>query len=318
MNMLIGLIALIAEPLLGYPALLQRRIGHPVQWMGALIDLFDRHMNDEAAAAKIRRRAGIIMLAALCTITALLTLAISLLLHRLPFGWVAEALLASVFLAHRQLGQAVRAVADGLEASLLRGREAVSHIVGRDTKALEEEEVARAAIETLAENASDGVIAPLFWLLIFGLPGIAVYKAINTADSMVGHLNARYADFGWASAKTDDVVNWVPARLTAILFCLAAIITPGASARAALKAVLHDAGKHKSPNAGWPEAAMAGALHFGLGGPRAYGGEVLNLPSMGTGRRHLGPNDIRKSITLYAVALMITFIIVVVLYFSII
>lgn len=316
--MLIGLVALIAEPLLGYPALLQRHIGHPVQWMGALIDLFDRHMNDDAAAAKTRRRAGIIMLAVLCAITVLLTLAISLLLHRLPFGWVIEALLGSVFLAHRQLAQAVSAVAYGLEGSLLRGREAVSHIVGRDTKALDEAEVARAAIETLAENASDGVIAPLFWLLIFGLPGIAVYKAINTADSMVGHLNARYADFGWASAKTDDVVNWVPARLTAMLFCLAAIITPGASARAALKAVLHDAGKHKSPNAGWPEAAMAGALHFELGGPRTYGGEVLNLPSMGSGRRHLGPNDIRKSITLYAIALMITFVIVAGLYFSII
>jgi len=318
MNMLIGLIALIAEPLLGYPALLQARIGHPVQWMGALIDLFDRHMNDEATQAKTRRRAGIIMLVVLCTITALLTLTISLLLHRLPFGWVAEALLASVFLAHRQLGQAVRAVADGLEASLLRGREAVSHIVGRDTKALEEEEVARAAIETLAENASDGVIAPLFWLLIFGLPGIAVYKAINTADSMVGHLNARFADFGWVSAKTDDVVNWVPARLTAILFCLAAFIMPGASGSAALQATLRDAGKHKSPNAGWPEAAMAGALHFGLGGPRAYDGEMLNLPTMGSGRRHLGPDDIRKAITLYAIALALAGILVAGLYFVII
>lgn len=308
MNFLIAFAALIFERLATYPELLQRRIGHPVQWMGALIDWFDSHQNDLTRPAAERRKAGVIMLSVLCGITFLVALALSMILRQFPFGWLAEALLASTLLAQRQLAEAVRAVADGLEGSLNRGRKAVSHIVGRDTKDLDEAEVSRAAIETLAENASDGVFAPLFWLLVLGLPGIAVYKAINTADSMVGHLNARYTDFGWASAKTDDVVNWVPARLTALLISLAGIVLPGASGSAALKAAWRDGPKHKSPNAGWPEAAMAGALGFGLGGPRNYEGKTLDLPIMGGGKRHLGPNDIRKALNLFAATGAVAFV----------
>lgn len=303
-------LALIFEHLFGYPKFMQSLIGHPVQWMGALISWFDNTRNGAERSASERRMAGITMLVVLCGITYMLALTLTALLHTVPNGWLIEGIIASVFLAQRQLSRAVRDVANALGESLAKGREAVSHIVGRDTKKLDEAEVSRAAIETLAENASDGVIAPLFWLMLFGLPGIAVYKAINTADSMVGHLNARYSDFGWASAKLDDIVNWVPARLTTIFIALGAFFLPGASGSGAWSAARHDGPKHKSPNAGWPEAAMAGALAFGLGGSRKYDGKVVDLPEMGVGNRDLGPADIRRSLSLFAAMSAVAFVIV--------
>lgn len=299
MNIVIGFIALLVERFVGYPYLLQRLIKHPVQWMGALVAWCDKRWNKQSETPDNRRAAGIAMLIALCLTTGLLAVVIKSILGAVPLGWIIEALLASTLLAHKQLAEMVGTVAAGLDRSLAAGRSAVSHIVGRDTTTLDEPEISRAAIETLAENASDGVIAPLFWLLLFGLPGIAVYKAINTADSMVGYLNPRYREFGWASAKLDDLVNWIPARLTALLVVLAAKLMPGASAQSAWDTVRQDALKHKSPNAGWPEAAMAGALGFGLGGKRSYNGEMLDLPQMGSGKRELGPDDIRDAVTLF-------------------
>lgn len=309
MNAAIAFVALIVEQMIGYPKFLQSQIGHPVMWMGKLIDWFDNNQNTKTRSAAERKTAGITMLIVLCGVTYMITLSLTALLHQLSNGWLFEAIIASVFLSQRQLSRAVRAVVTGLEDSLVKGREAVSHIVGRDTKNLDEAEVSRAAIETLAENTSDGVIAPLFWLLIFGLPGIAVYKAINTADSMVGHLNERHTDFGWASAKTDDVVNWVPARLTAIFIALAAMVLPGASGSAAWSAARQDGPKHKSPNAGWPEAAMAGALAISLGGPRSYDGELVDLPTMGVGNRDLGSKDIARALVLFAATGGVAFII---------
>lgn len=299
---MVAFLAMALERLFGYPAIIQNRFGHPVEAMGALIGWCDQHWNKDGDKPTRRRQAGVAMLLFVCATTALITLTLTALLYQLPFGWVLEAVLASTFLAHRQLGAAVMAVATGLDNSLAAGREAVSHIVGRDTTELDEAEVSRAAIETLAENASDGVIAPLFWLVIFGLPGIAIYKVINTADSMVGHLNEQYRDFGWASAKIDDVVNWIPARLTALLFALTAALMPGASFMRAWQTFWRDGPKHNSPNAGWPEAAMAGALSFGLGGPRNYAGKLVDLPTMGTGNRDLGPKDIRLAKTLFSAA----------------
>lgn len=299
---MVAFLALALERLFGYPAFLQARLGHPVEAMGALIAWCDRHWNRDADKPLSRRLAGVAMLLVLCAASAFVALVVANLLHQLPFGWVLEAILASALLAHRQLAAAVLAVARGLENSLAEGREAVSHIVGRDTASLDEAEVSRAAIETLAENASDGVIAPLFWLIVFGLPGIVIYKAINTADSMVGYMNERHQDFGWASAKTDDVVNWIPARLTAILFAFAALLLPGASFFGAWHISRRDGPKHRSPNAGWPEAAMAGALSLGLGGPRNYNGKLLDLPAMGVGNRNLGVKDIRRALTLFSVA----------------
>lgn len=310
MTPVIATLAILLEALFGYPPAVQRRIGHPVEWMGAFIAFADTRWNRDHAPPALRRRAGIVMIVVLCAVTALIAVAVVLLLRTIPHGWLGEAVIASVFLARRQLAESVRAVADGLDTSLRHGRRAVGHIVGRDTTDLDEPEIARAAIETLAENASDGVVAPLFWLLILGLPGIAVYKAINTADSMVGHRNRRHGDFGYASARLDDGVNWLPARITAALFCLAALIVPGANARAAWKTALRDAPGHASPNAGWPEAAMAGAFGFGLGGPRSYRGTALRLPRMGKGRRRLRPADIRKALRLYGAAGAVTFAIV--------
>lgn len=299
MSVFIAPVALWIERLLGYPGSLVQAIGHPVIWMGGLIGLLDRHLNTETRSAEARRGAGILALAALLLATLVPALLVQDLTRRLPQGWLLEALLATAFLAQKELGRAVRAVADALESAVDDGRAAVSHIVGRDTASLDAAGVSRAAIETLAENASDGVIAPLFWLFLFGLPGIALYKAINTADSMIGHLSPRYRAFGWASARLDDLVNLVPSRLTAGLLVLAAALTPGADPKRAAEAAFRDAPRHASPNAGWPEAALAGALGFALGGPRAYDGQIVELQRMGAGRSRLGPQDILLALRLY-------------------
>lgn len=280
-------------------------IAHPVIWMGWLIGLLDRRLNVSTLSGPDRKRRGVVALALLLLAVLLPTAAVGFVLRAMPGGWVVEAILATTLLAQKELGLAVRSVADGLGHSLEMGRKAVSGIVGRDPETLDEAGIARAAVESLAENASDGVIAPLFWLLVLGLPGIALYKAINTADSMIGHKSERYLDFGWASARLDDLVNWIPARLTGLLFVAASFLVPGASARAALDTMLSDASKHDSPNAGWPEAAMAGALGFALGGPRSYDGEVHDLPRMGSGRAELGAADIRQALALYAAMLNI-------------
>lgn len=291
-------LALLVERLLGYPRPLLAAIRHPVVWMGALIAWLEPRLNRGRGKGR-----GILALALLLAATAAIAVPLTLALRAIPHGWIAEALLATSFLAQKELGRAVRAVADALDQSLAAGRRQVREIVGRDPDTLDEAGVARAAIESLAESASDGVIAPLFWLLVAGLPGIALYKAVNTADSMIGHKTERYRDFGWASARLDDLLNFIPARLTALLFCGAAFWVKGADAEKSWTTTLRDAGKHESPNAGWPEAAMAGALGFALGGPRSYGGTVHALPTLGDGRTDLGPADVRKALDLYAMLL---------------
>jgi adenosylcobinamide-phosphate synthase len=292
-------LALLLERVLGYPGWLYRAVGHPVVWIGALISWLELRLN----SGPTRRLRGVLLLVlVLFTVLAagLLVIAVT---RRIPLGWVVEALLASTLLAQRELGRAVKAVADGLNLSLDSGRRAVSHIVGRDPDVLDEPGVARAAVESLAESTSDGVVAPLFWLLIGGLPGILVYKAANTADSMIGHKNERYLEFGWASARLDDVLNWIPARLTALLVAGAAFLVRRADPEHAWSMALRDARKHDSPNAGWPEAAFAGALGFRLGGLRTYEGEVHDLPAFGDGRAELGAGDILRALELYWMAM---------------
>jgi adenosylcobinamide-phosphate synthase len=221
-------------------------------------------------------------------------------LLRLPFGVVAAALVASSLPAQRSLHEHVARVAAALEQEgLAAGRKAVSHIVGRDTEALDEAGVARAAIESLAENFSDGVVAPSLWLAIGGLAGGATYKAINTADSMIGHRTPRHEAFGWAAARLDDLVNLPASRLTALLLIAAAATMRPAAAIAAWRAVKRDARHHRSPNAGWPEAAMAGALGLALAGPRSYGGVEVADAVMGDGRRAATAADIRRALALY-------------------
>jgi len=305
MHALTATLALILERFFGYPEALAERISHPVVWIGGLIDMLDRRLNRADLPASARRQRGVAALVLLLLAVGIPALIVGAILRAVPGGWIIEAILATALLAQKELRRAVREVADALGVSLDEGRRAVSAIVGRDPETLDQAGVSRAAIESLAESTSDGVIAPLFWLLILGLPGIALYKALNTADSMIGHKTEQYLNFGWASARFDDLVNWIPARLTGLLIVAAAPLVRG-NGRAAWDTMLSDAKKHDSPNAGWPEAAMAGALGFALGGPRAYDGEMLDLPQFGGGRADLGPDDIRRSLKLYGVVLNIT------------
>lgn len=299
MHSLIAPLALLVERRFGYPQKLIETIGHPVMWFGKLIAFCETRLNTTERTGPQRKLAGIVALGLLLLGVLIVTVGISTILSWLPFGWLVEMLLATAFLAQKELGRAVQAVSEALRESLAAGREAVSHVVGRDPQTLDEAGIARAAIETLAESTSDGVVAPWFFLVLFGLPGIALYKAVNTADSMVGHLNDRYRDYGWSAAKLDDVLNWIPARLTAVLITAACFFIPGASPSKAWETARRDAAKHDSPNAGWPEAAFAGALGFMLGGPRAYEGETVDLPAFGTGKAALGASDIMLALLLY-------------------
>jgi adenosylcobinamide-phosphate synthase len=298
---------MLVELALGYPERLVQHIGHPVTWMGHLIERLDNRLNDSVKDGAGRRRAGLAALFVLLVLTSACAFLLEAVLLLLPFGLFFVAIAASTLIAQRSLYTHTAAVADALETGNLKNaRTAVSQIVGRDTAQLDEEGVARAAIESLAESFSDGVVSPVFWLGLAGLPGGAVYKAINTADSMIGHRSSRYKDFGWGAAKLDDVVNLPGARLSALLFVGAAVVTNGASPSAAWSTIRRDAAKHASPNAGYPEAAMAGALGLALGGPRVYSGSKTDGPSLdpwlGTGRNTATAFDIRAALRLYAVA----------------
>jgi adenosylcobinamide-phosphate synthase len=280
----LAFLALIVERAIGYPAWLVNAIGHPVMWIGRLIAFLDRKLNSEAATPAARRAMGIAALLFLCAVSGLAGWAVIWLFGPTIFGLLAAALLASSLIAQKSLEEHVLAVAEALHGEGIEaGRKAVSLIVGRDPQALDESGIARAAIESLSENFSDGVVAPAFWLGVAGLPGAAIYKAVNTADSMIGHRTERHADFGFAAARFDDLVNLPASRLTAVLIVAAAAITRGADAKAAWRAVRRDADLHRSPNAGWPEAAMAGALGLALAGPRAYGGRIVEDAVMGVG-----------------------------------
>ena len=298
--MTVTLVALLLETFFGYPDQVLRAIGHPAIWMGRLIDDLDRLLNLEAAPDLIRRIMGAFAIVVLIAIVGIVAYAIELSLTALPFAAVSIALVGSTLIAQHSLYRHVAAVAAALEQNgLAAGRDAVSHIVGRDVDALDEAGVARAAIESLAESFSDGVVAPAFWLALAGLAGAAVYKAINTADSMIGHRTARHQAFGFAAARLDDLVNLPASRLSAFLIVMAAAITPGASAVNAWRAVKRDARQHRSPNAGYPEAAMAGALGLALAGPRVYDGVTVDDAMMGNGRTAATATDIHAALDLY-------------------
>jgi len=293
-------IALLVEAAVGYPPWLMRAIGHPVAWIGAIIKELERGLNRPDWRPASRRAAGVLALAVVIAMVAVVAVGIERRLLALPFGFIIVGVLASTLLAQRSLHEHVARVAEGLEQEgLSGGRAAVAHIVGRDPQSLDDAGVARAAIESLAENFSDGVVAPALWLAIGGLGGGAVYKAINTADSMLGHRTERLEAFGWASARLDDLANLPASRLTALLLIVAAAITPGADAGAACRAVHRDAHRHRSPNAGYPEAAMAGALGLQLAGPRIYDGVTVDDAFMGDGRYEAKAADIRAALALY-------------------
>jgi len=303
MAVVLTALAVLIEITAGYPHWLLRSIGHPVIWMGRLIATFERRWNNGSAGPGLRQIFGVITVLLLVAIVATAALIIERGFLILPFGMIGAGILASTLIAQRSLYQHVARVADALENEGARSaQEAVSHLVGRDTQSLDEAGVARAAIESLAENFSDGVVAPVFWMIIAGLPGAATYKAISTADSMIGHHSPRYQAFGWAAARLDDLVNLPASRLAALLIIAAGAVTQGASAPAAWRAMRRDARHHRSPNAGYPEAAMAGALGLSLAGPRAYGGIVINDAFMGDGRRAAKTTDIRAALALYRCA----------------
>lgn len=306
---LLLVLALAVEAAFGYPQALIPRIGHPVIWLGGLITRFDRRFNRPTMPNGLRRLNGIAVLLLLLAAAIVPTaLAQAALFHLLPplLALPLLALAVSTLLAQRSLDNHVLAVADAMEnGGLEAGRTAVGMIVGRNVTVLDEAGVARAAIESLAENFSDGITAPAFWCALGGLPGIAAYKAVNTADSMIGHKTEKYRQFGWAAARFDDLVNLPASRLTALFLVLAAATLPGASPRAALRAVWRDARHHKSPNAGWPEAAMAGALGLRLNGPKLYGETLSKDAWMGDGRADAGPADIRRALALYRRALIV-------------
>jgi len=293
---------MLIELCVGYPERLFRRIGHPASWVGGLIGELDRALNRDSASPRARRAAGAAALVVVVVIVGLAAFVVERELFRFSFGIFVVALGASTLIAQRSLYRHVAAVAAAMEAGGLdAGRAAVAHIVGRDTAALDEAGVARAAIESLAENFSDGVVAPVLWLAIAGLPGAAVYKAINTADSMIGHHTKRYAAFGWAAARLDDLVNLPASRLAALLLIAAAALRQDAAVEA-WRTVWLDAPRHRSPNAGYPEAAMAGALGLSLAGPRIYDGVCVDDAVMGGGRWDATAADIRRALKLYGTA----------------
>ena len=305
-SLFIAATQLLLEGLLGYPQALFRAIGHPVTWIGGLIARLDRSLNRQNWSFFVRRLTGVVALLILLGVTGGLALALDLGLGQYAVGLLVIIVIAATLPAQRSLDDHVSAVADALEQEGVEGgRKAVSMIVGRKTDTLDEAGISRAAIESLAENFSDGVVAPIFWTACLGLPGGVLYKAINTADSMIGHKNEKYHAFGWASARLDDLVNLPCSRLSALLFILASLFVRGASSIDAFTTVLRDARKHRSPNAGWPEAAMAGALGFALAGPRIYGETLVDDVNMGNGRRDLGAADIRRALLLYRIACII-------------
>jgi adenosylcobinamide-phosphate synthase len=271
-------LAMLLDAAFGEPKPIWDRIPHPAVLMGRLVAVLDRRFN----------RGSDLRLKGICVALGLVIigLGIGALIHVLPDMGFVEALTLAILLAQKSLVDHVRAVATALRRSLPEGRQAVAMIVGRDTAAMTQSDVARAAIESAAENLSDGVVAPIFWYLLLGLPGIVAYKLVNTADSMIGHLTPRYRAFGWASARLDDVLNLIPARLTALLIALThGWVDP--------TPILRDAPKHRSPNAGWPEAALAPVLNVALSGPRSYHGVAKNFPWVWPeGRRDPGPDDI--------------------------
>ncbi len=290
------LVAMAVEGALGWPDALYRRIGHPVTWAGALIRWADQTLNRESHPSWLRRVLGVLVCLGITVVAwGLAALVVSCLPHGV-FGAVLTGALAWPLVATRSLYDHVARVMRPLAQGDLAGaRHAVAMIVGRDPMTLDGAGVARAGLESLGESASDGVVAPVFWGLVFGLPGIAAYKAINTMDSMIGHLSPRHRAFGWAAARLDDVVNLIPARLTALLF----VIASGRKWRRALAVMWADAGHHRSPNAGWPEAALAGALGIRLSGPRVYDGEVTIEPWVNPAGHDPSAGEMQQGLRLY-------------------
>jgi adenosylcobinamide-phosphate synthase len=299
----IVVMALALDALIGDPDVLWRRIPHPVALFGRVIAALDDVLNRPTLSFAWRRLAGLLALAALLALAVAIGVALESLARRLPAGEAWLALIGSLFIAQRSLYQHVERVrAAFATGGITAARRAVAMIVGRDPESLDEAGICRAAVESSAENFSDGVVAPAFWFALLGLPGLLAYKAVNTADSMIGHRSERYAAFGWAAARLDDGLNLVPARLSGLMIALVAPVA-GGNIATALSVMVRDARRHRSPNAGWPESAAAAALGLALAGPRRYGTTVVDDPFLNAaGRRHSKPDDIARALRLLVAA----------------
>ena len=304
--LLLLLAGLAFDALFGDLPMVFRFLPHPVVLAGRAIARFERKLNRPTRTERARRERGVLTVIALVGAAAAVGWVIQALCRGRPFGALIEAALIGILIAMRSLFLHVAAVMLALrEGGLEAGRKAVSHIVGRDPARLDRHGVARAAIESLAENFSDGVVAPVFWYLVGGLPGLFAYKMANTLDSMIGHRSERYRAFGWAAARFDDFLNLAPARLSGLLLAVSALFVKEARPGQSIVAMLRDARKHRSPNAGWPEAAMAGALGLALAGPRHYAEGIVEDPWIGGGTARATTADISRALRLYYAACLL-------------
>ena len=296
---LVLLIALALDALIGDP----RWLPHPIRLMGWLTGLLDRTLNRERLGVAARVFLGAVAVLLVVGVSAAAGWVVAHHAAAFGWGWLAELALVTMLLAQRTMADHMVRVARALDTGADPARAELRHIVGRDVSALDAHGVARAAIESGAENYSDGVVAPAFWYLLLGLPGLLAYKVINTMDSMIGHRSPRHHAFGRAAARIDDAVNWVPARIAGGLIAAAALAVPGAAPGQAWRIMVRDAPRHSSPNAGWPEAAMAGALGLALLGPRHYEGEAAADEAwLGDGRNHATADDVRRTVWVFAAA----------------
>jgi adenosylcobinamide-phosphate synthase len=304
-------LALLCDAVTGEPDWLYRRVPHPVVLIGRLIGGLDRAWNQPGCSDFVRLVRGGFAIVVAIGISGAIGMVFEIMLHQFTYGWLVEAVLMSALIAQRSLYLHVRDVAVALgSGGIEAGRDAVGRIVGRKTASLDESGVSRGAIESLAENFSDGVVAPVFWAAFFGLPGLLAYKALNTADSMIGHRDEKYLHFGRIAARMDDIANFIPARISGLLIAVAACFMPQASPVAGLRTMVSDAKHHRSINAGYPEAAMAGVLGIRLSGPRAYSEETIEEPWVGAGG-DAQPSDIFKALGVFTRACILTFLLVV-------
>ena len=301
------LMALVVEAYVGEAEFLFKAVPHPVRMIGGVVGFLDRKLNRENRSQGDRALRGALVVVFVSLAAFGVGWAVAWLTLNHPWGWIIEFVGLIALLAGRGLYDHVKAVARALREGVEPGRQAVRHIIGRDPERLNGAGVARGALESLAENFCDGVVAPVFWYVLFGFPGLLVYKAVNTMDSMIGYTSPKYRAFGMTAARLDDVLNFIPARFAGLFLVFAALFVPTAHAGAALKVMLRDSGKHRSPNAGWPEGAMAGALGLALAGPRHYPGRTVNDPWIGSGTAKAGPKDISRGLYLYGVACLVNF-----------
>jgi adenosylcobinamide-phosphate synthase len=317
-NLAILAVALLADRMIGDPQWLWSRIPHPVVAFGAAVSLAERLGNRTSDSDSVRQRNGMISLVLLLVLTIVFGVVLASTLDAFGlFGWIVEIALVAALLAQKSLADHVRDVAAALRRDGVAGGQiAVAKIVGRDPETLDAPGICRAAVESLAENFSDGVVAPALWYAVFGLPGLFAYKMLNTADSMIGHKTPRHLAFGRAAARADDLANWPAARLSAMFIAMAALVVWGrAAAGRALRCALSDAGLHRSPNAGWPECAMAGAIDLALAGERQYDGVVALEPMLNAAGRHPArPGDIDAALRIFDMACSAVMVTVLILY----